>query len=76
MEEAISEFRDRAQVQAVSLDIQAAYDSVWRNGLLAKMKQKISLVFDLLESQFFNFSQLLGESWDSTVRCSPECGLL
>ena len=35
-----SVFRNRDQVQAVALDIQAAYDSVWRNGLLHKMQQK------------------------------------
>ena len=66
VEEVISVFRDRAQVQAVSLDIQAAYDSVWRNGLLAKMKQKNLPQYLIYWSRsfFFNFSQLLGESWE------------
>ena len=33
-------FRQRLQVQAVALDIQAAYDSVWKAGLLEKLVAK------------------------------------
>ena len=72
----ISVFRDRARVQAVSLDIQAAYDSVWLNGLLAKIKQKNLPQYYIYWSRSFLTSR---SCWvkvgDSTVRCSPECGL-
>ena len=40
VEEVISVIRNMDKLQAVALDIQSAYDSIWRNGLLEKMQQK------------------------------------
>ena len=40
VEEVTSALRSRDQIQAVALDIQAAYDTVWKNGLLAKLQKK------------------------------------
>ena len=40
VEEVTSAIRSREQVQAVALDLQAAYDSVWQHGLLAKLQSK------------------------------------
>ena len=33
-------FRQRQQVQAVALDLQAAYDTVWQAGLWVKLRRK------------------------------------
>ena len=76
VEEVTSALRAREQIQAVALDLQAAYDSVWKNGLLAKLQQKkvprylIHWLRDFLSRR---------RSWlqvgTSGVECLPECGL-
>ena len=76
VEEVTSALRAREQVQAVALDLQAAYDSVWKNGLLAKLQQKkvprylIHWLRDFISRR---------RSWlqvgTSGVECLPECGL-
>ena len=71
-----SAFRARDQVQAVALDIQAAYDTVWRNGLLHKMRQKKIppyLIYWL--RSFMSQRRCLVQVGDAEVACSPECGL-
>ena len=40
VEDVTAAFRRRLQVQAVALDIQVAYDSVWKAGLLEKLVAK------------------------------------
>ena len=37
-EDVVATFRRRQQVQAVALDLQAAYDTVWQAGLLLKIR--------------------------------------
>ena len=71
-----SAFRDRDQVRAVALDIQAAYDSVWRNGLLHKMHQK-KIPPDLIYwiQSFMSQRRCRVQVGDAEVMCSPECGL-
>ena len=76
VEAVTSAFRDRDQVQAVALDIQAAYDSVWRNGLLHKMRQKkIPLYLIYWIKSFMLQRRYKVEVGDAEVLCSPECGL-
>ena len=71
-----SAIRTRDQIQAVALDIQAAYDSVWQNGLLAKM-QRIGVPQYLVHWTRAFLSQR--RSWihvgHAAVECIPECGL-
>ena len=76
MEAVTSAFRDRDQVQAVALDIQAAYDSVWRNGLLHKMRQKkIPLYLIYWIESFMSQRRCRVQVGDAEVLCSPVCGL-
>ena len=71
-----SAFRARDQVQAVALDIQAAYDSVWRNGLLHKLRRKKipSYLIHWIHS-FISQRKCSVQVGDAEVPCSPECGL-
>ena len=76
VEEVTSAIRTRDQIQAVALDIQAAYDSVWQNGLLAKMR-RIGVPQYLVHWTRAFLSQR--RSWihvgHAAVECIPECGL-
>ena len=75
--EAISSaFRAKDQVQAVALDIQATYDSVWHNELLAKMKRKKLPTYLMFWMQsFMSQQQCRVQVGDSERSCSLECGL-
>ena len=71
-----SAFRARDQVQAVALDIQAAYDTVWRNGLLHKLRlKKIPLYMIYWIQSFMCPRRCSVQVGDAEVPCSPECGL-
>ena len=76
VEEVTSAFRARDQVQAVALDIQSAYDSVWRNGLLEKMKRKkLPDYFIYWLQNFMTQRRCRIQVGSSEVVCTPECGL-
>ena len=76
VEAVTSAFHDRDQVQAVALDIQAAYDSVWRNGLLHKMKKKKIPHYIIYWMQSFMSQHCCWvQVGEAEVLCSPECGL-
>ena len=68
--------RSRDQIQAVALDLQAAYDSVWKNGLLAKLQQKKipSYLIHWLRDFLLRWRSLL-QVGTNVVECLPECGL-
>ena len=76
VEAVTSALRSREQIQAVALDLQAAYDSVWQNGLMAKMQQKkvpnylIHWIRDFLSQRRSRI-----QVGTSVVECSPQCGL-
>ena len=76
VEEVTSALRSRDQIQAVALDLQAAYDSVWKNGLLAKLQQKKvpSYLIHWLRD-FLSRRRSLIQVGTSEVECFPECGL-
>ena len=71
-----SALRSRDQIQAVALDIQAAYDSVWQHGLLEKMQRKKIPSYLIHWTHSFIAQRCcrihVGES---EVVCTPECGL-
>ena len=60
----------------MALDLQAAYDSVWQNGLLAKMQQKKvpSYLVHWLRD-FLSQRRSLIKVGTSVVECLPQCGL-
>ena len=72
----VAALRRRHQVQAVTLDIQAAYDTVWQAGLLEKLRRKgvpeyiISWVQGFLRDR----QSILGIGGVVVVVC-PECGV-
>ena len=69
-------FRQRHQVQAVMLDIQAAYDTVWQAGLLEKLRRKGVPRYIVSWTQGFLTGRRsflgLGEA---EVEIRPECGV-
>jgi hypothetical protein len=75
-EAVVAAFRRRHQVQAVTLDIQAAYDTVWQAGLLEKLRRLgvpwyiISWVWGFLTGR----RSILGLG-EAVVEISPECGV-
>ena len=76
VEEATSAIRDREQLQAVALDIQSAYDTVWRNGLLEKMHRlKIPSYIIFWLKSFMEQRCCWVQVGSAEVRCTPECGL-
>ena len=68
--------RRRQQVQAVMLDIQAAYDTVWQAGLLEKLRRKGVPGYIVSWTQGFLTGRRsflrLGEA---EVEICPECGV-
>ena len=76
MEEATSAIQDREQLQAVALDIQSAYDTVWRNGLLEKMhRMKIPSYIIFWLKSFMEQRCCWVQVGFAEVSCNPECGL-
>ena len=76
IEAVTSALHARDQVQAVALDIQAAYDSVWREGLLHKMKQKGFPSYLILGvKDFITDKKCKIMVGDAALECTPECGL-
>ena len=76
VEEVTSALRAKDQIQAVALDIQAAYDSVWRTGLMQKMKQKqIPWYLIFWVKDFIHDGKCRIKVGDSELECTPECGL-
>ena len=69
-------FRRRLQVPAVSLDIQAAYDSVWKLKLLEKSVAKgmSGLIISWVQSFLFCRRSFL-KIGTSRVKVAPECGV-
>ena len=76
VEEVTSALRSRDQIQAVALDIQAAYDTVWKNGLLAKLQQKKAprYIIHWLRD-FLSRRRSMVQVGSEVVECAPECGL-
>ena len=75
-ESVVAAFRRRHQVQAVMLDIQAAYDTVWQAGLLEKLRRKGVPDYLVGWTQGFLMGRRsflrLGEA---EVEIRPECGV-
>ena len=69
-------FRQRHQVQAVFLDIQAAYDTVWQAGLLEKLRRKGVPEYLVSWTQGFLTGRhsILGLG-EAEVEIRPECGV-
>ena len=76
VEAVTSALRSREQIQAVALDLQAAYDSVWQNGLMAKMqKKKVPSYLIHWIRDFLSRRRSRIQVGTSVVECSPQCGL-
>ena len=76
VEDVTAAFRRRLQVQAIALDIQAAYDSVWKAGLLEKLVAKGvhgSLVSWV--QSFLSGRRCILEVGASRVEVALECGV-
>ena len=75
-EDVASAFRRRQQVQAVALDLQAAYDTVWQAGLLLKLRRK-----GVDESLIWWIQGVLRDqvSWlvvgEASLEVRPSCGV-
>ena len=69
-------FRRRHQAQAVTLDIQSAYDTVWRAGLIWKMRVAglDEYIVEWLHS-FLSDRQCRLEVGQASLEVVPECGL-
>ena len=71
-----SAFRRREQVQAVALDLQAAYDTVWQAGLWLKLRRKgieEQLIWWIRGFLLDRMSQIVvGEA---TLKVHPGCGV-
>ena len=75
-ESVVAALRRRQQTQAVMLDIQAAYDTVWQAGLLEKLRRKGIPGYIVSWAQGFLTSRRsflgLGEA---EVEIRPQCGV-
>ena len=75
-EDIVAAFRRREVVQAVTLDIQSAYDTVWREGLIRKLEvigmdpYIIAWIYSFLSGRCCSL-----EVGGSTSEVAPECGL-
>ena len=76
VEDVTAAFRRRLQVQAVALDIQAAYDSVWKAGLLEKLVAKgVSGTIISWVQSFLSRRRSILEVGTSRVEVALECGV-
>ena len=76
VEEVTSAIRARDQVQAIALDIPIAYDTVWRNGLLEKMRMiKLPQVYIFWIRDFMSNTSCKIQVGEAEVVCIPNCGL-
>ena len=76
VEDVTAAFRQRLQVQAVALDIQAAYDSVWKAGLLEKLVAKgVSGTLISWIQSFLSGRRNILEIGTSRVEVASECGV-
>ena len=75
-EDVLAAFRRRDQAQAVTLDIQSAYDTVWRAGLMWKMRSAglDEYMIEWIHS-FLSERQCRLEVGQATRDVAPECGL-
>ena len=75
-ESVVAALRRRHQTQAVMLDIQAAYDTVWQAGLLEKLRRKGIPGYIVSWAQGFLLGRrsLLGLG-EAEVEIRPECGV-
>ena len=76
VEDVTTAFRRRLQVQAVALDIQAAYDSVCKAGLLEKLVAKgVSGTLISWIQSFLSGRRNILEIGTSRVEVASECGV-
>lgn len=68
--------RSRRQTQAVTLDIKSAYDTVWHEGLLHKMRQlKIDDVYIQWVKSYLEGRQCTLKVGNAEFVAEPDCGL-
>ena len=76
VEDVTAAFRRLLQVQAVAFDIQAAYDSVWKVGMLVKLVAKgVSGTIISWVQSFLSRRHSILEVGTSPVEVAPECGV-
>ena len=76
VEDVTAAFCRRLQVHVVALDIQAAYDSVWKAGLLEKLVAKgVSGTIISWVQSFLSRRRSILEVGTSRVEVAPECGV-
>ena len=75
-DDVVEALRHRQQVQAVTLDVQAAYDTVWHAGLLKKMTAKgIPSYLVQRRRAFLLDRETVLEVGEYGLKVHPECGL-
>ena len=76
VEEVACAIRDRDQLRAVALDIQSAYDSVWRTGLSEMMQwKKLPNFIIYWIKSFMDKRRCQVQVGNAKVVCTPGCGL-
>ena len=75
-DDVLADFRHQHQAQAVTLDIQSTYDTVWRAGLIWKMR--IAGLDEYMVEWIHSFlsdRQCQLEVGKASLEVVPECGL-
>ena len=76
VDEISSALRSRRQTQAVTLDIKSAYDTVWHDGLLHKMRQlQIDESYIQWVKSYLKGRQCVLKVGNTELVVAPDCGL-